>query len=162
MAELTKLELKLAEVIGLAMAAQDSAQKVEKLVEDQALTAELETMREEAAKAEERATEVASDLDGKKTAVLEEARSVKQKALEMRGDYLDEDADALDGFEFLTMAEAGELGHWAVLGALSEKAGNRAITELVEWQLPIQQRHFETVREGSVSLAAEENPDDPA
>ena len=29
--------------------------------------------------------------------------------------YLGEDADALDGFEFLTMAEAGEVGHWSVL-----------------------------------------------
>ena len=26
------------------------------------------------------------------------------------------DSDGLDGFEFLTMAEAGEDGHWAVLG----------------------------------------------
>ena len=25
--------------------------------------------------------------------------------------YLGDDADALDGFEFLTMAEAGEVGH---------------------------------------------------
>ena len=29
--------------------------------------------------------------------------------------YLDKDADALDGFEFLTMAEAAEVGHWSVL-----------------------------------------------
>ena len=29
--------------------------------------------------------------------------------------YLDADAEALDGFEFLTMAEAGEVGHWSVL-----------------------------------------------
>ena len=29
----------------------------------------------------------------------------------MMSTYLDEDSDALDGFEFLTMAEAGEVGH---------------------------------------------------
>ena len=29
--------------------------------------------------------------------------------------YLDADSDVLDGFEFLTMAEAGEVGHWEVL-----------------------------------------------
>ena len=34
--------------------------------------------------------------------------------------YLGDDADGLDGFEFLTMAEAGEVGHWAVLGKLNE------------------------------------------
>ena len=33
----------------------------------------------------------------------------------MMSTYLDPDADALDGFEFLTMAEAAEVGHWAVL-----------------------------------------------
>jgi hypothetical protein len=26
--------------------------------------------------------------------------------------YLGEDSDELDGFEFLIMAEAGEVGHW--------------------------------------------------
>ena len=162
MAELTKLEVKLAEVIGLAMAAQDATEKVEKLVEDQALTRELQTMREEAAKAEERATEVASELEGKKTAVLDEARSVKQKAAEMLRDYLDEEADGLDGFEFLTMAEAGEVGHWSVLQALSVKAGNRELIELAEWQLPIQQRHFQTVEQGTLTLAAQEDPNEPA
>ena len=36
--------------------------------------------------------------------------------------YLDEASDALDGFEFLTMAEAGEVGHWEILGTLNERA----------------------------------------
>ena len=31
--------------------------------------------------------------------------------------YLGEDADALDGFEFLIMAEAAELGHWQIVGS---------------------------------------------
>jgi hypothetical protein len=30
----------------------------------------------------------------------------------------------LDGFEFLTMAEAGEVGHWEILGTLNERARN--------------------------------------
>ena len=41
----------------------------------------------------------------------------------MMSTYLGDDADGLDGFEFLTMAEAGEVGHWAVLGKLNEAAG---------------------------------------
>ena len=53
------------------------------------------------------ATEVAGTFEGKKTAILDEAREVKQKATEMMQDYLDRAADGLDGFEFLTMAEAG-------------------------------------------------------
>ena len=54
-------------------------------------------------------------FDGKKTAILDEARTTKSKGAEMMKTYLDSDSDALDGFEFLTMAEAGEVGHWSVL-----------------------------------------------
>jgi hypothetical protein len=56
------------------------------------------------------------------------------------------------------MAEAGEVGHWEILGKLNEKAGESSIQELVEWALPIQQRHFQEAREGSLTLAAEEDP----
>ena len=44
----------------------------------------------------------------------------------MMQDYLDSDSDALDGFEFLTMAEAGEVGHWEILKTLNERAATRA------------------------------------
>jgi hypothetical protein len=76
----------------------------------------------------------------------------------MMSTYLGEDADALDGFEFLTMAEAGEVGHWAVLGKLNEKAGEQELGELVSWALPIQERHFSDVKECSLKLAGEEDP----
>jgi hypothetical protein len=75
-------------------------------------------------------------------------------------DYLDQSADALDGFEFLTMAEAGEVGHWEILATLNERARNRSVQELVAWGIPIQQRHFEQVRQGSLKLAAEEDPNE--
>lgn len=64
----------------------------------------------------------------------------------------------LDGLEFMTMAEAGEVGHWAILGKLNEKAGDEQISELVDWALPIQEHRFDDVKEGSLSLAAEEGP----
>jgi hypothetical protein len=32
------------------------------------------------------------------------------------------------------------------------------VKELVEWALPIQERHLRDVRQGSLSLAAEEDP----
>ena len=161
MAELTNLESKLGEVLGLAMAAQGATEKVKKLddIENDLLQA-LERMHEEAKEAEERATEVAGSFEGKKTAILEEAREVKQKATEMMRDYLDRSADALDGFEFLTMAEAGEVGHWEILRTLNERARNTGVQELVEWGIPIQQRHFEQVRQGSLKLAAEEDPNE--
>jgi hypothetical protein len=105
---------------------------------------------------------VASSFEGKKTAILDEAREVKQKATEMMQDYLDRSADGLDGFEFLTMAEAGEVGHWEILKTLNERASNAGVQELVEWGIPIQQRHFEDVRQGSLKLASEEDPNETA
>ena len=161
MAELTNLESKLGEVIGLAMAAQGATQKVSKLDEiDDVLERELERMQSEAKEAEERATEVAGSFEGKKTAILDEAREVKQKATEMMQEYLDRASDALDGFEFLTMAEAGEVGHWEILKTLNERARNGGVQDLVDWGIPIQQRHLETVRQGSLKLASEEDPNE--
>jgi hypothetical protein len=161
MAELTNLETKLGEVLGLAMAAQGATEKVKKLDDlDGDLSSALDRMHDEAKQAEERATKVAGEFEGKKTAILDEAREVKQKATEMMRDYLDRDADALDGFEFLTMAEAGEVGHWEILRTLNERARNSGVQELVEWGIPIQQRHLEQVRQGSLKLAAEEDPNE--
>ena len=161
MAELTNLESKLGEVIGLAMAAQGATEKVSSLDDlDSDLEQELTRMRSEAKEAEERATEVAGSFEGKKTAILEEAREVKQKATGMMQDYLDRSSDALDGFEFLTMAEAGEVGHWEILKTLNDRARNSGVQELVEWGIPIQERHLQTVRQGSLKLASEEDPNE--
>ena len=158
MAELTTLEEKLAEVIGLAQAAQSSTEKVEGLVEDEDIKQRLQQMREEAEETEKRGTDLADQRDGKKTAILDKARETKDEATEMMNTYISEDSDELDAFEFLTMAEAGELGHWAVLAKLNEQAGEQPVQELVEWAMPIQERHFELVRQGSLKLAAEEDP----
>jgi len=158
MAKLTTLEEKLAEVTGLAKAAQEATQKVEGLVEDEQLQGQLQRMREEAEETERRCIRLAEGRDGKKTAILEKAQETKNEAAEMMSIYLGSDADDLDGFEFLTMAEAGEVGHWEILGRLNEKAGEAEIRELVAWALPIQERHLKDVREGSLTLAAEEDP----
>jgi coenzyme F420-reducing hydrogenase alpha subunit len=164
MAELTNLEEKLAEVTGLAMAAEAAGGKVTTLTEEQDkdLVSTLQKMAEEAAETAQRCEQVAGTFEGKKTAILEEAREVKKKATEMMSTYLDKDADALDGFEFLTMAEAAEVGHWSVLRTLNESAGNPEVSQLVEWALPIQERHFKDVLQGSVKLAAEEDPNEKA
>ncbi len=159
MAELNTLEEKLAEVTGLAGAAVEATKKVEGLLEDnEELAQALQKMREEAEETERRCEEVADRRDGKKTAILDKARETKSEGVEMMRTYLGDDSDELDGFEFLTMAEAGEVGHWAILGKVNERAGEDAIAELVDWALPIQERHLSEVREGSLQLAADEDP----
>ena len=160
MANLTTMETKLAEVIGLAMAAQDASDKISKLVEDRELTRQLKTMKQEAAMAEKDGMELAGSLRGKKAAITKEARSAKKKAASMMSDYLERSSDGLDGFEFLTMAEAGEVGHWAVLGEMAKSAGNRPMRALVTKHLPIQKRHFRDATAGSLKLAREEDPNE--
>jgi hypothetical protein len=164
MAELTNLESKLAEVLGLASAAKGATEKVKGMLDEdeQDLAAVLDRMHEEAAETEARCTEVAGQFDGKKTAILEEAREVKQEATDMMETYLEDEEQALDGFEFLTMAEAGEVGHWAIVKKLNERAASSAIAELADWALPIQEAHLSTVRSSSLELAGREDPNAPA
>jgi hypothetical protein len=161
MAELTVLESKVGEVMGLAMAAQGATEKIAKLVEaegDEELIGTLDQMRQEAAETEHRCLERADEFDGKKTAILEKAREVKQEATEMMRTYLGSDADALDGFEFLTMAEAGEAGHWSIVEVLAHRARDARTSTLAAWAKPIQERHFEEAKQGSLKLAESEDP----
>jgi hypothetical protein len=156
MAELTELEEKLAEVYGLAQAAQEATSKVATLVDDEEIASLLGRMKDEAAETEERCEQVAGELDGKKTAIQEKARETKQEAEQMMQDYLGDDADGLDGLEFLIMAEAGELGHVEIVGAMNEVTGEPKVQELFEWAKPIQQRHFEDTRQAALQLARQE------
>ena len=160
MAELTNLEEKLAEVIGLAQAAQKATDKVITLEEAEGTKSILERMNQEAAETEQRGTSIVETMEGKKTAILEKARETKSKASDMLSTYIDEEADALDGFEFLTMAEAGEVGHWKVLRQMAESAGRQEIIDLTDWALPIQERHFAEAQETSLKLAAGEDPNE--
>lgn len=162
MAEITTLEEKLAEVTGLARAAKDLSEEVAGMVaeEDEEIASKLRQMSEEAAETDERCTAIIEQREGRKTAILEKAQETKKEASEMASTYLGEDADGLDGLEFMTMAEAGEVGHWAILGKLNEKAGESEVEELVQWALPIQERHFSEVKESSLQMAAEEDPNE--
>lgn len=159
MADVTSLEEKLGEVLGLAEAAQEATKKVASLLEDDSQAELVEKLRQESEETAKRSRAVAEERDGDSAGVLEQAEETKKEGVEMMESYLDEGSDGLDGFEFLIMTEAGEAGHWAILGKLNEKAGEDSIAELVDWALPIQERHLTDVREASLELAAGEDPD---
>jgi hypothetical protein len=118
--------------------------------------ADLDRMRDEAAETERRTDEYVDSLEGRKTAIREKARETKSEATEMAQTYLAGEDEALDGFEFLTMAEAGELGHWEIVQKMGQTVGEQEVTELADWAVGVQRRHFERVREASLELAAEE------
>lgn len=159
MADVTPLEEKLGEVIGLAEAAQEATSKVASLLEDDSQAELLEEIKSESEETAKRGRAVAESRDGDADGVLEKAGETKKEGVKMMQTYLGEDSDGLDGFEFLIMTEAGEAGHWAILGKLNEKAGEEKIGELVDWALPVQERHLSNVREASLDLAAQEDPD---
>src|SRR5215210_4905638 len=156
MAELTPLDEKLGEVLGLAQAAQDATQKVAKLAEHDEIRTRLEQMRDEAEETERRTLALVDRLEGKKTAIQDKGRETKTEAAEMMKIYLGDDADELDGFEFLTMAEAGELGHWEIVRQMSARVGAGDAQALADWAVEVQRGHVETVRASSLELAAEE------
>jgi hypothetical protein len=164
MPELTVLDEKLAEVLGLAQAAQQATKKVATLARKEKLTdlvGTLETMSDQAAKTEDRCQKVADSRDGLKTAITKKARETKAEVTGFMKTYL-EGGDALDGLEFLSMAEAGELAHWEILATLNERAGNAKVRRLVEFALPLQEQHSATVREARLALAADEDPAEEA
>jgi hypothetical protein len=164
MAELTVLDEKLAEVLGLAQAAQAATKKVGTLArreKDAELLRLLQRMGDEAAKIEQRCDVASSSRDGMRTAIAKKARETKAEVNGFMKTYL-EDADALDGLEFLSMAEAGELAHWEILARLNETAKDGAITKVVQFALPLQRKHVDAVREQSLRLAGEEDPSESA
>jgi hypothetical protein len=160
LAELTHLDEKLAEVLGLAQVAQLATSKVSDLAREEDLTdliSALTQMGDEAEAVENRCQAVADSREGMKTAIKDKARETKAEVHEFMQSYL-EDAEALDGLEFLTMAEAGEMIHWEILAKLNETAQDSDISELTDVAVPLQRGHVESVHEHALRLAAEEDP----
>lgn len=164
MAEMTVLDEKLAEVLGLAQAAQQAAKRVSVLArreKEQELVDLLGKMGSESRAVEERAQKVAATRAGLKGAIAKQARETRAEIVEFMRTYL-EDAEALDGLEFLNMAEAGELAHLRILAKLNERAKHRGIGAFVNYALPVQERHAASVMEASLALAAAEDPSETA
>jgi hypothetical protein len=156
MADLTPLDEKLAEVLGLAQAAQAATETVGSMEDADDFADDLERMRLQAAETEQRTDELIDTLDGKKTAIRDMARETKSEATEMMKTYLTDEEEALDGFEFLSMAEAGELCHWEIVERMSETLGIDDVRSLASWAVGVQREHVETVRQASLELAAQE------
>ena len=156
MADLTPLDEKLGEVLGLAQAAQDATKKVSSMEGADDFESKLERMHEQAAETERRTGALVDALEGKKTAIRDKARETKGEATEMMRTYLGDEEEALDGFEFLSMAEAGELCHWEIVETMAETVDAGEVHDLATWAVGVQREHVETVRRASLTLAAEE------
>jgi hypothetical protein len=156
MAELTPLDEKLGEVLGLAQAAQDATKQVSGMEDAEDFDEQLERMRAEAEETERRTAGLVDTLDGRKTAIREKARETKSEAVDMMKTYLAGEDEALDGFEFLSMAEAGELCHWEIVQTMADALSLDDVSELADWAVEMQRGHVEAVRAASLELAQSE------
>src|SRR3954451_16944203 len=145
MADLTPLDEKLAEVLGLAQAAQAATDVVAKMEGGERFSQTLAEMREQAEETERRTDALVDTLEGRKPAIRELARETKSEATDIMKTYLGDEQEALDGFEFLSMAEAGELCHWEIVDTIAGLAGVQAAKALAEWAVRVQRGHVETV-----------------
>jgi hypothetical protein len=156
MANLTPLDEKLAEVLGLAQAAQAATETVSAMEDAEDFGDQLVRMREQAAETEQRTDELIGRLEGRKTAIRDMARETKAEATDMMKTYLEGEEEALDGFEWLSMAEAGELCHWEIVETMSERVGETAVHELATWAVDVQREHVKVVRRAALELAVKE------
>jgi len=156
MAELTSLDEKLGEVLGLAQAAQEATTKVAGMEGAEEFRARLDRMGKESGETERRTDELVGSLEGRKTAIREKAAETKSEAKEMMKTYLAGEDEALDGFEFLTMAEAAELGHWEIVKTMGDTLGDEQVSTLAGWAVGVQRKHVDEVRQSSLELAADE------
>ena len=156
MADLTPLDEKLAEVLGLAQAAQAATTQVAKLDGADDFKADLDRMSAQAKETEERTDALIDTLEGKKTAIRDMARETKSEAVEMMKTYLAGEEEALDGFEFLSMAEAGELCHWEIVEKIATCLEDGQAGELARWAVTVQRAHVNAVREAYLGLAVGE------
>ena len=121
----------------------------------------MQQMSDDAAKVQERCQKAADTRDGMKTAIAAKARETKAEVTGFMKTYL-EDAEALDGLEFLSMSEAGEMSHWEILATLNDTAKDRGVAAVVKFAVSLQQGHVAAVREHALRLAADEDPSEPA
>lgn len=146
--ELTPVQEKLAEVLGLARAAPVALARVA----DRADDPELGAMRREAEQVQQRCADIAAMWGDVVWDVLSHAATVERKAGELVAAWVKAGTDTIDRYAFLAMAETGELAATAALGVLG--SGDATIEELVEWALPLQERHLAHALGGCTRAAA--------
>jgi hypothetical protein len=146
---LSPLQEKLGEVLGLALAAPVVLAKVEQRAHDPRFDA----MRAEAEEIQARCGAIAKAWGEQRWDVLAHADLVERKAGELAAAWFKAATDAVQAYEFLAMAEAGELAATAALGALN-RGGEAAIEELVAFARPVQERHLLAALAGCTRAAA--------
>jgi hypothetical protein len=162
MAELSRLDDALGEAMGRARASRRATSAVGGAVTDRDIAETLAAVRNESAEIARRIDAVVQTLDGRKTAIREHARDVSRGMRGTAAALGAGDDGALRGLEALAVDEAAELANLEVLCGLALAAADGPVSALVEWALPLQERHLADLRDAGLVLAAQVDPAAPA
>jgi uncharacterized membrane-anchored protein YjiN (DUF445 family) len=154
MVVIEKLQEKLAEALGLEMAAQKAVEELgaKGLLDKNRMLAQLQKMQSQAGNHQSKLEEtvrnlanVSEELDSSK--IQQVAQETAQKCSSMMQTYLGQDPDSSEAIEFLCLAEGGEVTHYEVLAAISKKLNgkiknNRKLSTTVNSILREEKRHL--------------------
>jgi len=157
--EPTNAQRKLAQALGLAIAAPTALDKAEEAVEDAALVETLDRLRREALEARDRCLEAAGGW-GEELAeeIVALSHDFSDKAGETLRAWVRPATGAVERFEVLAMLEAGEVAAWQSLALVGARVPGLAA--LAEWGLPVQQQHLVDAFEGARRLAVLRDADE--
>jgi hypothetical protein len=152
---LSPLERTLATAHGLAMAATVAVEHVEPRTPDGPLGARLRQMHDDAVETRRRclrAERAFGEEDA--TEMLAHAHKVNERGADLVGAWFKAGTEPIQAWMFLAMGEAAEVAAWRSFARLLREAdgGPHPIRKLVEWALPLQERHLDMALDGAASL----------
>jgi hypothetical protein len=140
---LTTVQELLAKAHGLAIAATTVADKVAARVVDANVRAELHVMQEEARRTRAWCLELEQRYeDPLAQELLHHANTADEKSSDLAGAWFKAGTGPLEALTFLAMGEAGEVAVWTALAELVRGSDDEELVALVEWALPVQERHL--------------------
>jgi rubrerythrin len=159
---LTTLQETFARAHGLAIAATTVTEKVSAQVVDAEVRIELDRMQDDARRTrawclelgQREPAEVAQEL-------LHRANAADEKSADLAGAWFKAGTGPLEALTFLAMAESGEVATWTALAELVRASDDAELRELVEWALPVQQRHLQVALGAIAKLATAADPAAP-
>ena len=114
----------------------------------------LASIRADAREVQARCAEIAASWgEDVRWDVLARAATVNRKAGEQLHAWVKAGTDSVQAYEFMAMAEAGELAATRALDVLNG-GGDPLVEELVRWAVPAQERHLRAAFDGCARRAA--------
>lgn len=151
MTETTRLELELADALGLVQAVRTAAADARERVGGK-LEHRLDRAEHDLAELQEALNELVVAAPGKRAALTRRSREARDTERTAQRERV-ADADAIDALQALASEAAYSLAQWAVVRRLAKTEGHEKASKLAKWALPAAREHLELALEGVDKLA---------